>query len=82
MKKTILSRDALQRLVMQEAAGEWGCEDMTGVAIEKCDPPLNGRNWTVTRLENADLPAALHTVAAIVTRLGQKFDLDEDKNLR
>jgi hypothetical protein len=78
MTKTILSRESLQRLVMREAAGEWGCEDMTGVAIEKSDPPVDGRNWTVTRLENEDLPAAMHTVAAIVARLGQQYDLEED----
>ena len=75
MKKTILSRDSLQRLVMREAAGGWGCEDMTGVAIENCDPPVDGRNWRVTRLENEDLPAAEHTIRKIVESLGAQYDL-------
>jgi len=51
------------------------------VAIENCDPPVDGRNWRVTRLENEDLPAAVHTVAAIVARLGQQFDLEEDQKV-
>ena len=79
MKKQILSNESLQQLVLKEAAGEWGCEDMTGVTIEKCEPRADGRNWTVTRLQNEDLPAAIHTVAAIVARLGQQYDLAEDQ---
>lgn len=79
MTKRILSKEALQCLVVREAAGEWGCEDMTGVVIEKCDPPVDGRNWKVTRLENEDLPAAMHTIAVIVARLGEQYELGEDQ---
>jgi hypothetical protein len=77
IKKQKLSKDALQRMVVREAAGEWGCEDLTGVTVEKCDAALHNRNWTVTHLENEDLPAAAHTIAAIVERLAQQYELED-----
>ena len=74
LKKSI-AREDLEKLVVAEAAGEWGCEDLTGVTIEACDTGIFGRNWTVTRLQNEDLPAAEHTVHKIVERLAQRYDL-------
>ena len=76
--KQVLSRTALEKLVLEEASGEWGCEDLTGVTVERCDPSIHGRNWSVTRLQNEDLPAAAHTIAQIVERLGEQFDLAEN----
>ena len=73
--KQALSRKALEALVLREAAGEWGCEDITGVTIERCDPAKFGRNWTVTHLENDDLPAGARTVQKIVEALGGRYDL-------
>lgn len=73
-----LSKKALEKLVLKEAVGEWGCEDLTGVTVEACDPMIHGRNWTVTRLQNEDLPAAEHTVMRIVEKLGQQYDLATD----
>ncbi len=46
-----VSKDALEKLVLSKAIGEWGCEDLTGVTVEACDPAINGRNWTVTLLQ-------------------------------
>ena len=77
-QKKLLSRKALEALVLREAAGEWGCEDITGVTIEKCDPARFGRNWTVTNLENEDLPAGVRTVQKIVDQLGQQYDLKSE----
>ena len=74
--KRSLTRKALEALVLKEAAGERGCEDLTGVTVEKCEPATHGRNWMVTRLQNEDLPAAKHTVQAIVERLGCQYDLE------
>ena len=76
--KTFAKRKVLQDLVLAAAAGEWGCEDMTGVSVEKCDPAVYGRNWNVTHLQNEDLPAAGHTVFKIVERLGREYDLEDD----
>ena len=76
--KQALKRKDLEQLVVAEASGEWGCEDLTGVTIESCDPKLHGRNWTVARLQNEDLPAAIHTVQKIVARLAQRYDLKPD----
>lgn len=73
--KKPLTRDALEALVLQQAAGEWGCEDITGVTIERCDPAIFGRNWTVTHLQNEDLPAGARTVEKIVEDLGRQYDL-------
>lgn len=70
-----LTKEALEKLVLEKAIGEWGCEDLTGVTVEACDPALHGRNWTVTHLQNEDLPAAEHTVLKIVEQLGQQYDL-------
>ena len=64
--KQILTREVLEKLVVQNAAGEWGCEDLTGVTIDTCDPAVHGRNWTVTHLQNEDLPAGERTVLKIV----------------
>lgn len=75
--KSVLERDMLEKLVVKEASGEWGCEDLTGVTIEKCDPSIFGRNWTVTSVQNLDLPAGERTVMKIVDRLGQQYDLRE-----
>lgn len=77
--KEVVSKDALEKLIVKEAAGEWGCEDLTGVAIERCEPPIDGRNWTVTRLQNEDLPAGWHTVMRIVERLGERYKLSESR---
>ena len=74
-EKKLLSRAALEALVLKDAAGEWGCEDITGVTIESCDPDKFGRNWTVTNLQNSDLPAGVRTVQQIVENLGQRYDL-------
>lgn len=74
-KKKLLTREALEKLVLHEAIGEWGCEDITGVTIEGCDPAIFGRNWTVTHLQNEDLPAGWRTIMKIVERLGQQYDL-------
>jgi hypothetical protein len=76
--KTLANRKLLQNLVMAAAEGEWGCEDMTGVSVEKCDPAVYGRNWNVTHLQNEDLPAAQHTIRKIVERLGTQYDLDDN----
>jgi hypothetical protein len=76
--KNFVTRKVLQDLVLAKAAGEWGCEDMTGVTVERCDPAINGRNWNVTHLQNEDLPAAEHTVLKIVERLGTQYDLKGD----
>lgn len=76
--KQVLSKAALEKLVLQEASGEWGCEDLTGVTVERCDPALHSRNWTVTHLQNEDLPAAGHTIAEIVARLGEQYELTEN----
>lgn len=73
--RQVMSKAALERLVLEEASGEWGCEDLTGVTVERCDPGRHGRNWTVTRLQNEDLPAAVHTIAEIVERLGEQYEL-------
>jgi len=75
--KQALSKAALEKLVLKEASGEWGCEDLTGVTIERCDPAIYRRNWTVSRLQNEDLPAARHTIAEIVERLGERYELAE-----
>ena len=82
MRKQILSKESLQRLILRESVGEWGCEDLTGVTVENCQPRVDGRNWKVTCLQNEDLPAAMHTVAAIAVRLGQQYDLAEDQKAR
>ena len=74
-KKELLTREALEALVLREAEGEWGCEDITGVTIERCDPARFGRNWKVTRLQNEDLPAGVRTVQRIVEHLGLQYDL-------
>ncbi len=76
--KQCLTRQKLEDLVLAEALGEWGCEDITGVTIEKCDPAVHGRNWTVTRVENEDLPAGERTVQKIVEQLGKRYDLREE----
>ncbi|MGZ5921300.1 MAG: hypothetical protein ACXWLT_06000 [Rhizomicrobium sp.] len=76
--KKPMTRQALEALVLREAAGEWGCEDITGVTIVQCDPAIFGRNWTVTHLQNEDLPAGKHTVQKIVERLGLQYDLQGD----
>lgn len=76
--KQALTKEALEKLVLKEAAGEWGCEDITGVTIETCDPAIHGRNWTVTHLQNEDLPAGEHTVLKIVECLGQQYDLKSE----
>jgi hypothetical protein len=76
--KQALTKEALEKLVLQKAAGEWGCEDLTGVTIETCDPAVHGRNWTVTRLQNEDLSAGEHTVLKIVECLGQQYDLKSE----
>lgn len=76
--KTFVKRKVLQNLVLATAAGEWGCEDMTGVSVERCDPAVYGRNWNVTHLQNEDLPAAKHTILKIVERLGRQYDLEDD----
>ena len=70
-----LTKEALEKLVLEKAIGEWGCEDLTGVTVEACDPALHGRNWTVTHLQNEDLPAAGHTVAKIVEELAHQYEL-------
>lgn len=70
-----VTRDALEKLVLAKAVGEWGCEDLTGVTVEACDPLIYGRNWTVTHLQNEDLPAAGHTVAKIVEELAREYSL-------
>lgn len=74
----IMTKEALEKLVLQKAVGEWGCEDLTGVTVEACDPTVHGRNWTVIYLQNEDLPAAEHTVLKIVEELGQQYDLAAD----
>lgn len=76
--KELVTRKALEALVLKEAAGEWGCEDITGVTIERCDPAKFGRNWTVTDLQNEDLPAGARTVQKIVERLGLQYDLKSE----
>ncbi len=76
--KKPMNRKALEALVLREAAGEWGCEDMTGVTIVPCDPAIFDRNWTVTNLQNEDLPAGKRTVQRIVERLGQQYELQGD----
>jgi hypothetical protein len=65
----------LEKLVLSKAVGEWGCEELTGVTVEPCDPIIYGRNWTVTHLQNEDLPAAARTVAKIVEALACEYDL-------
>jgi hypothetical protein len=77
-KNKAMTKDALEKLVLQQAVGEWGCEDLTGVTVEACDPAIHGRNWTVTHLQNEDLPAADHTVLKIVEQLAQQYDLKAD----
>jgi len=77
--KELATRQVLQDLVVAAAAGEWGCEDLTGVTIERCDRMSDGRNWTVTHVQNDDLPTGEHTVMAIVERLGQKYDLKDEQ---
>jgi len=74
-RKKALTRQELENLVLREAAGEWGCEDITGVTIERCDPEKYGRNWTVTDLQNQDLPAGSRTVQKIVEHLAEQYDL-------
>jgi hypothetical protein len=76
--KKLISRAALEALVLKESAGEWGCEDITGVTIEKCDPRLFGRNWTVVKIQNQDLPAGTHTVQKIAEALGRQYELQPD----
>lgn len=76
--RKVLTKEALEGLVLRNAVGEWGCEDLTGVTVEACDPAVHGRNWRVTRLQNEDLPAAEHTVQKIVEELGQQYDLASD----
>ena len=73
-----VTRKFLQDLVLENASGEWGCESMTGVTVERVEPRINGRNWNVTHLQNEDLPAAEHTVLQIVERLAMKYDLKGD----
>jgi hypothetical protein len=75
--KQLATKTALERLVLDKAAGEWGCEDITGVTVEECDPLIYGRNWTATHLQNLDLPAGEHTIQKIVEQLGQLYDLSE-----
>lgn len=70
-----VTKDVLEKLVLDKAVGEWGCEDLTGVTVEPCDPVIYGRNWTVTHLQNEDLPAAGHTVAKIVEELAHQYEL-------
>ena len=77
MKKRV-TRAVMQDLVLAAAAGEWGCEDMTAVTVESCDQAAFGRNWTVTHLQNEDLPAAYHTVQKIVERLGKQYELEDN----
>ena len=77
--KELVRRQVLQDLVVAAAAGEWGCEDLTAVTIERCDRITGGRNWTVTHVQNDDLPTGEHTVMAIVERLGQKYDLKDEQ---
>ena len=77
MKKS-LTREDLADLVLAKASGEWGCESMTGVTIEKADASIYGRNWNVTHLQNEDLPAAEHTIWKIVEDLGTQYDLKGD----
>jgi hypothetical protein len=73
--KKSATREVLQELVLAKASGEWGCESMTGVTVERADPSTDGRNWNVTHLQNEDLPAAKHTVLKIVELLGRQYDL-------
>jgi hypothetical protein len=77
VKKSV-TRNVLQDLVLAAASGEWGCENMTGVTVERADPGIDGRNWNVIHLQNEDLPAAKHTVLKIVQRLGTQYDLKGD----
>ena len=78
MPKQALSKKELESLVLKAAAGEWGCEDLTGVTVERRDATSEGCNWTVTHLQNVDLyPAAERTVERIVTRLGQRYELKD-----
>ena len=72
------TKAALEKLVLERAVGEWGCEDLTGVTIVACDRALYGRNWTVIHLQNEDLPAAGRTVLKIADQLGQRYDLAID----
>ena len=76
--KNSATREELQNLVLSAATGQWGCEDMTGVIVERCDPAIYGRNWHVTHLQNEDLPAARHTVLKIVECLGQQYNLEDE----
>ena len=76
MKRSV-TREVLQDLVLAKASGEWGCEDMTGVIVERVDPSINGRNWNVTHLQNEDLPAAKQTILKIVELLGTQYDLKD-----
>jgi hypothetical protein len=76
--KKFVTREVLQDLVLAKASGEWGCESITGVIVERADPSINGRNWNVTHLQNEDLPAAAHTILSIVDLLGREYDLKCD----
>jgi hypothetical protein len=73
-----VTREVLAELILAKASGEWGCESMTGVTVERADASIYGRNWNVTHLQNEDLPAAEHTVLKIVERLGTLYDLERD----
>jgi hypothetical protein len=75
------TKAALERLILAKAAGEWGCEDMTGVTVEKCNPRIHGRNWTATHFQNLDLPAGEHTVQKLVEQLGLRYDLHSEGHL-
>ncbi len=77
MKKRV-THVAMQDLVLAAAAGEWGCENMTAVTVERCDPAIHGRNWTVTHLQNEKFPAAEHTVQKIVEQLGKQYELEDN----
>lgn len=76
--KEPVTREFLEDLVLTKASGEWGCESMTGVTVEKANPSIFGRNWNVTHLQNEDLPAAEHTIQKIVESLGAQYDLECD----
>jgi hypothetical protein len=76
MQKKVVTKEALEKLVLARAVGKWGCEDLTGVTVERCAPAVGGRNWTITHLQNEDLPAAIRTVEEIAERLAEDYELE------
>jgi hypothetical protein len=76
--KQKLSRQDLERMVLAEARGKWGCEDLTGVAIGRADPDAYGQNWQVTFMRNEQSKLCEQTVVEIATQLGRIYDLADD----